>query len=248
MYGSLVVPPTIAHICDTLKYLALGWNRIRHVAKDYFNGCHLLAAVRFQHNRLRSFPDVSTIANSVGSLAFSHNTINDIDTLCINEFPKLYYIRLRYNQISSFVFYYHKMPRLVRLDLEHNKLFNLSELAALAVAPKTATLGGGSSRVIKLAYNPWNCNEESAWIFSMLHKEGQVTVDRCTSDDDEPVPTWSHIKVSVGLCNVHQIICASPHSMTGCRLMNAGKCGRTLVWFFYLSSVIVNDIIRSPIS
>ena len=228
MHGSLIAPPTIAHICDTLEYLSFGWNRIRHVTKNYFDGCHLLVAISLEHNRLRSFPDVSSIANNVCGLVFSHNIINDIETLHVYEFPQLYYLFLRYNQISSFVFHYHKMPRLEKLDLEHNNLSNLSDLGALVVAPKPP--GWVSSRVSKLAYNPWNCNKESAWIFSMLHREGQIKVDRCTFAAAEPVSVWSHTNLSGRLCNVHQIICASPHNMAGCRLMDAGKFGRT-PWF-----------------
>ena len=218
--GLLTAPPTITDICDTLMHISLAWNRIAHIPRDYFSGCHHLMSVDFAHNKLHSFPDVSSVAIAIINLHFPYNMINDIQSLHI-YFPKLTKLSLQHNQISQFNFDYNKMQCLINVNVEDNKLHNLSNIYTFVTAPPSRD--ADRIRFIKLAYNPWSCSEEFTWLFSLTHTERQITSTRCFRTDLEPIPIWWHGKFSSGLCDVQNITCASPQHMRGCSLIDTGK-------------------------
>ena len=195
-------------------HILLPWYRITHIPQDYFSGCQNLMSVDFAHNNLKNFPDVSPAAMAIVNQHFPYNMINDIQSLHI-YFPKIKKLSLQHNQISQFNFDYNKMQCLINVNIEDNKLSNLFNIYTFVAAPPSKD--ADRIRFIKLAYNPWRCSEEFTWLSSITRTERWITSSRCFTTDLEPMPIWWHGNFSSGLCDVHNIACASPQHMRGCK-------------------------------
>ena len=218
--GELRVPPSINAVCTDLRFLFFKQNHIRYISDDYFHNCDSLISVCFAYNRLKYFPNISCISDTIGQVDFSNNMIQRMGNLLDLTFPKLSSLHLQHNQIKYFIYDHNKTPRLAHLNIAYNHLFHLPHLNSLITAPMPKTYTSYIS--VELAYNPWNCSAEYEWILKLWCKDGSVVIGACFSST-RVIDYWSHKNYTSRFCDINNMLCASPPNTNGSTIRNAGE-------------------------
>ena len=115
--------PSLVGVGSTLRILDLSRNYIKHIRDSYFDLCWNIADINFAYNELTQFPNMQNIAKTIVIFGMEGNKLSNANFVYGNWFPKLLDLDLQHNQIDVFCPPPRRFaPRLHYLFLQSNKL------------------------------------------------------------------------------------------------------------------------------
>ena len=195
--NKLTSVPPLVDVKNTLKYLYLTWNYIKHIKDSYFDLCVNIKHICIGFNKLTQFPDIQNIAKTITYLEVEGNNISNANFLYGNYFPKLGSLKLLSNQIREFCPPPGKFaPGLHTIYLQSNKL---SKIHFPYEAHRQEVY-------VLVSNNPWHCDGFLGW------------TQKCEMIDEE-----NNYLACMGWLILHGMVCASPPEARGLTPKEAGN-------------------------
>ena len=143
----LSVPPPIAPIRKTLRYLELGENNLTYIPADYFTRCNVLDKISLGNNWLSTVPDIRFLNATLRIFLLNYNIITHIESLYFVPMMTLKTLDLSGNLITEIEF-----DKAIWLSIMHISLDN-NRLASIKTSELSRVWG---KVVVTVRGNPWH--------------------------------------------------------------------------------------------
>ena len=177
--SDLKYPPSLQSACNVLKLVAVTNADLRTIPADYFQHCQKLHTIDFTNTRLRSFPNISSIAHSIRLVYLSSNLIRSLYFDPNMYFERLKLLKLNHNRIYALSFDVVMMPNLRYLLLKTNRLSWFLDPSTWNWSLVLNRRRNGRSLDIELGGNPWDCNNLSWLQRAVFFDDGEPDGKSC---------------------------------------------------------------------
>ena len=143
-------------ISQSLVSLSITKSNIVSIPATYFSDCQQLAYFYLTHSKLRSFPNLSDVKETLTLLRLSNNYIRHVDPIYGVLFFQLRYLYLDHNWIHHFDLQILNLPNLIHANLTSNLITELAHPKVLALNRPS----GQRDRYcisLEINENPWTC-------------------------------------------------------------------------------------------